>query len=85
MRGKRGDLDRDYVRPADEAQQAIVNQSPKNIDCSNSGLEELRSWVVAMFIQQKQEFESFGDFCHRVGADAITAFAESYTLGSIKA
>ena len=41
--------------------------------------------VLAMFIQQKQEFESFGDFCHRVGADAITAFAESYTLGSIKA
>lgn len=48
-------------------------------------LESTLEPVLAMFIQQKQEFESFGDFCHRVGADAITSYAESYTLGSVKA
>mmetsp|Transcript_45263 Transcript_45263/g.54890 ORF Transcript_45263/g.54890 Transcript_45263/m.54890 type:complete len:640 (+) Transcript_45263:171-2090(+) len=41
--------------------------------------------VLAMFIKQRQQFEAFGDFCHRVGAEAIEAFAESYVLGSVKA
>mmetsp|Transcript_13168 Transcript_13168/g.18944 ORF Transcript_13168/g.18944 Transcript_13168/m.18944 type:complete len:524 (-) Transcript_13168:715-2286(-) len=41
--------------------------------------------IFAMFIQQRQEFEAFGDFCDRAGADAIEKYAESYTLGSVKA
>lgn len=41
--------------------------------------------VLGMFIQQRQEFEAFGDFCHRVGAEAIEAYASSYTPGSVKA
>lgn len=41
-------------------------------------LESTMQPVLAMFIEQKQEFETFGDFCHRVGADAITKFAETY-------
>jgi sulfite reductase (ferredoxin) len=35
--------------------------------------------IFAMYIAQRQEFEAFGDFCHRVGADAIEAFCASYT------
>ncbi len=48
-------------------------------------LEETVEPILAMFIQQRQEFEAFGDFCHRVGADAIEAYTQSYTLGSVKA
>ena len=48
-------------------------------------LEDTMEPVLAMFIQQRQEFEAFGDFCHRVGAEAIESFASSYTLGSVKA
>jgi len=48
-------------------------------------LEETLEPVLAMFIQQRQEFEAFGDFCHRVGAEAIESYASSYALGSVKA
>lgn len=48
-------------------------------------LEATLEPVLAMFIQQRQEFEAFGDFCHRAGAEAIEAFGKSYTLGSVKA
>jgi len=41
--------------------------------------------ILAMFIEQKQEFEAFGDFCHRVGADPITKYMETYELGSVTA
>ena len=41
--------------------------------------------ILAMFIQQRQPFEAFGDFCHRVGSEAITAYSETYTLGSVVA
>merc|ERR1719378_471024 len=34
--------------------------------------------ILAMFKAQRQEFEAFGDFCHRVGAEAIEQFSESY-------
>ena len=55
------------VRPsAGAAQQAIVDQSPKKIDCSASGLEELRSWAVAMFTQQN---EALMKFCHAAATD----------------
>jgi len=42
-------------------------------------LEKTMEPIFAMFIQQRQEFEAFGDFCHRVGADAIEAFCSSYS------
>lgn len=42
-------------------------------------LEVTMEPIFAMFIQQRQEFEAFGDFCHRAGADAIEAYCKSYT------
>merc|ERR1719329_1136498 len=36
--------------------------------------------VLAFFVEKRQEFEAFGDFCHRVGAEAIEAYASTYTL-----
>jgi len=41
--------------------------------------------ILAMFIKERQQFESFGDFCHRVGAEAIENFSSSYRPGSIVA
>lgn len=35
--------------------------------------------ILDMFIKQRQEFEAFGDFCHRVGAEAIEKYMESYS------
>lgn len=41
--------------------------------------------VLAFFVEKRQEFEAFGDFCHRMGAEAIEVYSESYVLGSVKA
>jgi sulfite reductase (ferredoxin) len=41
-------------------------------------LEETLEPILAMFIAQRQEFEAFGDFCHRVGAEAIEQYMENY-------
>ena len=41
-------------------------------------LEETLEPILAMFIAQRQEFEAFGDFCHRVGAEAIEKYMEGY-------
>mmetsp|Transcript_20557 Transcript_20557/g.50445 ORF Transcript_20557/g.50445 Transcript_20557/m.50445 type:complete len:633 (+) Transcript_20557:174-2072(+) len=35
--------------------------------------------ILDMFIKQRQEFEAFGDFCHRIGAEAIEKYMESYS------
>jgi len=51
----------------------------------DSNLEDTMEPILAMFIEQRQEFEAFGDFCHRVGADAIEKYASTYTLGSVTA
>jgi sulfite reductase (ferredoxin) len=51
----------------------------------NDNLEATLEPVLAMFIQQRQEFEAFGDFCYRVGAEAIENYASTYNLGSVKA
>eukprot|EP00956_Cyclotella_meneghiniana_P009601 scaffold13236_cov82-Cyclotella_meneghiniana.AAC.14 len=48
-------------------------------------LEKTIEPILAMFIQQRQQFEAFGDFCHRVGLEAIEAYSESYSLGSVVA
>jgi len=51
----------------------------------DENLEDTMEPILAMFAQQRQQFEAFGDFCHRVGVDAIEAYAKTYTLGSVKA
>lgn len=48
-------------------------------------LEKTMEPILAMFIQQRQQFEAFGDFCHRVGADAIETYSKTYAPGSVKA
>ena len=48
-------------------------------------LEKTLEPIFAMFIQQREEFEAFGDFCHRVGADAIEKFVESYAASPVAA
>ena len=48
-------------------------------------LEDTMEPILAMFIEQRQEFEAFGDFCHRAGADAIEKYGSTYTLGSVTA
>jgi sulfite reductase (ferredoxin) len=37
-------------------------------------LESFLEPILTMFKEQRQQFEAFGDFCHRVGADAIEAY-----------
>lgn len=39
-------------------------------------LEATLEPILTMYKSQRQEFEAFGDFCHRVGAEAITAYCE---------
>lgn len=39
----------------------------------NEKLEDTLEPILAMFIQQRNKYEAFGDFCHRVGAEAIEA------------
>jgi sulfite reductase (ferredoxin) len=48
-------------------------------------LEKTIEPILAMFIQQRHQFEAFGDFTHRVGAEAIEEYTKTYTLGSIMA
>ena len=45
-------------------------------------LEKTLEPIFAMYIAQRQEFEAFGDFCHRVGAEAIENYVASYS-GSV--
>ena len=42
-------------------------------------LEVTMEPIFDMFIKQRQEFEAFGDFCHRVGAEAIEKYMECYS------
>mmetsp|Transcript_22459 Transcript_22459/g.51758 ORF Transcript_22459/g.51758 Transcript_22459/m.51758 type:complete len:713 (-) Transcript_22459:958-3096(-) len=51
----------------------------------NTDLAETLEPLLAMFIQQRQQFEAFGDFCFRVGVEALASYASSYVLGSVKA
>jgi sulfite reductase (ferredoxin) len=51
----------------------------------DADLEATIEPVLAMFVQQRQQFEAFGDFCHRAGAEAIEAYTATYTMGSVKA
>eukprot|EP00536_Pseudo-nitzschia_multiseries_P019251 jgi/Psemu1/59686/gm1.59686_g len=53
---------------------------PFKAKMKNTDLEETMEPILAMFKEQRQEFEAFGDFCHRVGAEAIEKYSESYEL-----
>jgi sulfite reductase (ferredoxin) len=48
-------------------------------------LEKTLEPILAMFIQQRQQFEAFGDFTFRVGAEAIEAYMSTYKAGSVVA
>ena len=41
-------------------------------------LEKTLEPILAMFKEQRQEFEAFGDFTHRVGAEAIEKYLAAY-------
>jgi sulfite reductase (ferredoxin) len=43
-------------------------------------LEETMEPILAMFKEQRHDFEAFGDFCHRVGGDAIEKFSQTYEI-----
>jgi sulfite reductase (ferredoxin) len=47
-----------------------------------SDLETTMEPIFAMFQEKKEPFEAFGDFCHRVGSEAIEQYGKSYKLGS---
>jgi len=48
-------------------------------------IEEVIEPILAMFIQQRMEFEAFGDFTYRVGSEAIEKYSETYVPGSVTA
>jgi sulfite reductase (ferredoxin) len=49
---------------------------PFKAKMKNTDLEETMEPILSMFKSQKQDFEAFGDFCHRVGAEAIEQYVE---------
>ena len=60
---------------------AYPHMAKMDVDALESTLEP----ILAMFIQQRQPFEAFGDFTHRVGSEAIEQYSSSYTPGSVVA
>ncbi|WP_071518732.1 sulfite reductase, ferredoxin dependent [Geitlerinema sp. PCC 9228] len=48
----------------------------------NEELEQFLEPIFAYFKRERKPGENFGDFCHRVGFDAIQQFRETYELGS---
>ena len=59
--------------------------SPHMSKMDTNALETTLEPILAFFIEKRDKFESFGDFCYRVGSEAIDAYSKSYTLGSVKA
>lgn len=48
-------------------------------------LEATLEPILANFIQNRQPFEYFGDFCYRVGPAVIEAYSKAYVPGSVVA
>ena len=48
-------------------------------------LEKTIEPILAMFVQGRTEYEAFGDYCHRAGAEAIEKYCASYVPGSVVA
>ena len=42
-------------------------------------MEKTLEPVLAFFAEKRQEFEAFGDFCHRMGAEAIEDYSKTYS------
>jgi sulfite reductase (ferredoxin) len=49
----------------------------------NTEIDKTIEPILGMFIQQRHQYESFGDFCFRVGAEAIEKYSETYIPGSV--
>ena len=47
---------------------------------NTNDLEITMEPILTMFRDQRQEFEAFGDFCHRVGAEEIEKYSESFAV-----
>ncbi|OEU12781.1 sulfite reductase, ferredoxin dependent [Fragilariopsis cylindrus CCMP1102] len=47
---------------------------------NTNDLEITMEPILTMFRDQRQEFEAFGDFCHRVGAEEIEKYSESFSV-----
>merc|ERR1711862_426354 len=58
---------------------------PFKAKMKNADIQKTMEPILAMFIQQRTQFEAFGDFCHRMGGEAIEKYSETYVLGSVKA
>jgi sulfite reductase (ferredoxin) len=58
---------------------------PYKAKMKNTDIQKTMEPILAMFIQQRTQFEAFGDFCHRVGGEALEKYSETYVLGSVKA
>jgi len=49
----------------------------------DKNLEITMEPILAMFIEQKHDFEAFGDFTHRLGPEAINKYMDTYEIGSV--
>lgn len=58
---------------------------PFKAKMKNTDIQKTMEPILAMFIEQRTQFEAFGDFCHRLGGEAIEKYSETYVLGSVKA
>jgi len=60
---------------------AFPHMAKMNTDALEATLEP----ILAFFIQKREQYESFGDFCYRVGSEAIDSYSKAYAMGSVKA
>jgi sulfite reductase (ferredoxin) len=75
-----------FVGSAPEAYQIWLGGSPDQVRLAQTyaekmpltDLEKFFEPIFVFFRDRKQNQESFGDFCHRVGFDAIRDFATNY-------
>jgi sulfite reductase (ferredoxin) len=79
-----------FVGSAPEAYQIWLGGTPDQTRLAQPYVEkqpiaELEAFLEPIFVyfkQNKRRRESFGEFCHRVGFDALREFSASYELGS---
>lgn len=81
-----------FVGTAIDAYQIWLGGSPNQVRLAQTyeekmlvaDLEKFLEPIFVFFRDKKQKKESFGDFCHRVGFDAIRDFAKNYQPGTKK-
>lgn len=79
-----------FVGSAPEAYQIWLGGTPNQTQLAQPYVEkqpiaELEDFLEPIFVyfkQNKRRKESFGEFCHRVGFDALREFSADYELGS---